>query len=239
MKTVRLRRVYVWQWPVRFFHWINALCIFILAVTGYLIANPPVLLSAAEASNSFWFGTNRFIHFATAYIFLSALIMRLYWAFAGNKYASWRNFIPINRKFVDKIGRVLKHDILLLKSREDLAVGHNALAGFSYFIFFLLTIIMVFTGFGLYAQSSSWFLPKLFSWVPPLLGGDYPTREIHHATMWLLIVFIIIHLYLVFFHDQYEGRGETSSMISGYKFIEEEVIEDEKGKKQIPQEVVS
>ncbi|MCB0688410.1 MAG: Ni/Fe-hydrogenase, b-type cytochrome subunit [Saprospiraceae bacterium] len=233
MKTVRLRRVYVWQMPVRIFHWINALCILVLGVTGYLISNPPVFLSNAEASNSFWFGTNRFIHFTTAYIFLSMLIMRLYWAFVGNKYASWRNFIPINKKFIQKIGGVLKHDILLLKTEEDVSIGHNALAGFSYFMFFLLTLIMIVTGFGLYADSSTWFLPKLFAWVPALFGGDYLVREIHHVTMWILVVFILIHLYLVFLHDQYEGRGETSAMISGYKFIEEEVIEKQKEERQI------
>lgn len=231
MKTVRLRRIYVWQLPVRIFHWINALCIAILCVTGYLIANPPVLLSGEEASNSFWFGTNRFIHFATAYIFLFALLMRLYWAFVGNKYAHWRNFLPYQWKFIQKIANVLKHDILLMKSKEEVSVGHNALAGFSYFIFFILTLVMIFSGFGLYAKSSSWFLPKLFSWVPSLFGGDYFLREIHHATMWLFVVFIIIHLYLVFFHDRIEGRGETSSMISGYKFIEEEIIEKEKQEK--------
>lgn len=228
MKTVRLRRIYVWQLPVRIFHWINALCIAILCITGYLIADPPVLLSSEEASNSFWFGTNRFIHFATAYIFLFALLMRLYWAFVGNKYANWRNFLPYRWKFIQKIGNVLKHDILLMKSKEDVSVGHNALAGFSYFIFFILTLVMIFSGFGLYSDSGSWFLPKLFSWVPSLFGGDYLLREIHHATMWLFIVFIIVHLYLVFFHDRVEGRGETSSIISGYKFIEEEIIEKEK-----------
>ena len=33
---------------------------------------------------------------------------------------------------------------------------------------------------------------------------------------------------LVFFHDHFEGRGESSAMISGYKFIEEEIYEAEK-----------
>jgi hypothetical protein len=34
-------QVYVWELPVRFFHWANALCVFILGVTGYLIGSPP------------------------------------------------------------------------------------------------------------------------------------------------------------------------------------------------------
>ncbi|MBF8247340.1 MAG: Ni/Fe-hydrogenase, b-type cytochrome subunit, partial [Bacteroidetes bacterium] len=32
-------RVYVWQLPVRFYHWVNALVVGTLAVTGYLIGS--------------------------------------------------------------------------------------------------------------------------------------------------------------------------------------------------------
>jgi len=225
METTRLRRIYVWELPVRIFHWVNALCIFVLAVTGYLIGNPPAIMSGEEASFSYWFGINRFIHFTAAYIFLFALVMRFYWAFAGNKQANWRNFLPVNWGFFQRIMKVLKIDILLMKGEEYLAVGHNALAGLSYFGFFFLTLVMIFTGFGLYADTSTWWFPKLFAWMPALFGGDYPLREIHHATMWLFAAFTIIHLYLVLYHDQFEGRGETSSMISGYKFMEEEIFE--------------
>ncbi|MCB0608515.1 MAG: Ni/Fe-hydrogenase, b-type cytochrome subunit [Lewinellaceae bacterium] len=228
MKTTRLRRVYVWEWPVRFFHWIFALCILVLGITGYLIGDPLPIQSDAEASHRFWFGTARFIHFAAAYIFLAVILMRMYWASVGNKYARWANFVPTRLRFFSRIGQVIRHDILLMKVPEDTVVGHNALAGLSYFFLMLLTFVMVFTGFGMYAQMSTWWLPKLFSWMPGLFGGDYLVREIHHAGMWLFAVFIVIHLYLVFYHDQQEGRGEASSMISGYKFMEEEVFENKK-----------
>lgn len=33
----RLREVYVWELPVRIYHWVNALCIVILCVTGFII----------------------------------------------------------------------------------------------------------------------------------------------------------------------------------------------------------
>ncbi|PSR11049.1 MAG: Ni/Fe-hydrogenase, b-type cytochrome subunit [Bacteroidetes bacterium] len=231
MKTTSFRRVYVWELPVRLFHWINALCITVLCITGYLIANPPAILSAAEASNSFWFGTNRFIHFATAYVFLFNLVFRFYWSFVGNKYANWRNFFSFNRRFFRRIARVLKLDILLLDGQADAAVGHNALAGLSYFVLFLASLVMIFTGFGMYADMSTWWLPQLFAWVPGAAGGDYLLREIHHATMWLIIVFVLIHLYLVFFHDRRDGLGETSSMISGYKFVEEEAFPEARQKK--------
>jgi Ni/Fe-hydrogenase 1 B-type cytochrome subunit len=107
------------------------------------------------------------------------------------------------------------------KQQEHFSVGHNAVAGFTYFIAFLFFIIQCLTGFGLYASMGTWWFPKLFAWVPAMLGGDILTRQIHHITMWFFILFTFIHVYLVLFHDYVEGSGEVSSMVGGYKFIEE------------------
>jgi Ni/Fe-hydrogenase 1 B-type cytochrome subunit len=87
---------------------------------------------------------------------------------------------------------------------------------------------MIFTGFGLYADTATWWLPKMFSWVPSFLGGDFITRTIHHITMWLIILIVMLHIYLVLYHDWLEGRGETSSMISGYKFVRGERVDKKK-----------
>lgn len=224
MSTHNLRRVFVWELPVRFFHWLNALAIVVLCVTGYLIGKPPALMSSGEAYERYFFGWIRYIHFVAAYIFLFNFIFRLYWGFVGNKYANWKNFIPTNRKYLQEIWQVIKIDIFQLKGKEHLAVGHNALAGFSYFVVFILFAVQIFTGFGLYeAMSQSW-IAGLFAWVPALFGGDFALRQIHHIVMWLFILFSIVHIYLVFYHDYVEGRGEVSSMGGGWKFIEEEAF---------------
>ncbi len=224
MSTHNLRRVFVWELPVRFFHWLNALAIVVLCVTGYLIGKPPALMSSGEAYERYVFGWIRYIHFVAAYIFLFNFIFRIYWGFVGNKYANWKNFIPTNRKYLQEIWQVIKIDIFQMKGKEHLAVGHNALAGFSYFLVFILFAVQIFTGFGLYeAMSQSW-IAGLFAWVPALFGGDFALRQIHHITMWLFILFSIVHIYLVFYHDYVEGRGEVSSMGGGWKFIEEEAF---------------
>lgn len=228
MKGHKLRRVFVWQLPVRFYHWLNALLVVVLCVTGYLIGSPPALISGAEASDQYIFGTIRFIHFTAAYLFVFNFIFRVYWGFAGNKYANWKNFIPTNRRFFQEMGKVFRIDVLLAPGKEHLSVGHNAMAGFVYFIFFLASMLMVITGFGLYADMSTWWLAGLFNWVPGLVGGDFILRNIHHSLMWFFIIFSFIHVYLVFYHDYVEGRGEISSMGGGWKFIEEEVFQAEK-----------
>ena len=69
--------------------------------------------------------------------------------------------------------------------------------------------------------------PQLFALTIPLMGGDLVAREIHHFLMWFFILFAIVHIYLVFYHDYIEQRGETSSIIGGWKFIEEEIADKE------------
>lgn len=223
-KPHRLRRVFVWQLPVRVYHWINALAVVVLVATGLIIGNPPALMSGKEASNLYWFGTVRYIHFAASYIFLFNYLFRLYWGFVGNKYASWKNFIPTNRQFFKDMWLVFKTDVFMTKGTEIHSIGHNRVAGLIYFLTFIAFGFQCLTGFGLYSAMSDWWLPDLFTWVPYVVGGDFMLRQIHHWITWFFILFTVIHVYLVFYHDYVEGRGEISSMGGGWKFIEEEVF---------------
>ena len=176
----RLREVYVWELPVRIYHWVNALCIVILCITGFIIADPPAMLNASEAYFSYWFGVVRFIPF-----------------------------------------------VLMIKNKPVDSIGHNALASLIYFGTFWAFLLQSITGFGLYAKMSQSAFPQLFAWTVPLMGGDLMARQIHHFLMWFFILFAIVHVYLVFYHDYIEQRGETSSIIGGWKFIEEEIADKE------------
>jgi Ni/Fe-hydrogenase 1 B-type cytochrome subunit len=218
------QRVYVWQLPVRFFHWINAAAILVLCVTGWLITHPPALMNSGEAWSSFWFGKVRFTHFVAGYVLLANFLVRIYWAFAGNKYASWRNFLPLTAKQFREVWQVLKVDILQSSDKPVHALGHNAVAYFTYAGTGLLTVFQIVTGFALMAPTSQSWFPHLFTWVVPLFGSEGTLRIYHYAGMWLFIVFTFIHLYLVVYHDYVEGHGVLSSIIGGWKFMEKHKI---------------
>ncbi len=130
------------------------------------------------------------------------------------------------------MGHVLKSDILLQNPKDsdfsNISVGHNAVASFSYFIFFVLVLAQIATGFALYADNATWWFPKLFAWIVPLFGGDALVRLVHHILMWFVIIFSIVHVYLVFYHDWLEGRGEVSSMFGGFKFVRKERVDTKK-----------
>lgn len=218
-------RVYVWEFPVRLYHWVNAICVVALILTGYTIGSPTTIKYADEAYQQYWFGTVRFVHFVTAFVFFFNFLVRIYWGFVGNQFARWRNFIPYTREQWREIREVLRVDIAQTKSEGEFSCGHNALAGVIYFASFLVFLFQAFTGFALYSSMSTSRFPALFAWVVPLMGGDMAVRQWHHLFMWFFVVFAIIHVYLVFYHDYVEGRGTTSSMVGGWKFQREDRLE--------------
>ncbi len=220
MQHAQISRVYVWQLPVRFYHWINAFSIVVLVISGYLIGSPPALQSGSEASFGYWFGTVRFAHFLVAFVFFFNFLYRIYWGFVGNRYARWQNFIPYRKEQLQEVKDVLKVDIFQRSVQPLESIGHNAMAGITYFLSFIAFLFQCITGFGMYAAMSKATLPAFFTWIVPLMGGDFAVRQWHHAMMWFFVLFSMIHVYLVFYHDYVEARGVTSSMVGGWKFVE-------------------
>ena len=222
------RRIYVWELPVRVFHWINALGLLTLIVTGYLVGDPWSFGNErGEPYDQYWFGIIRFTHFAAGYVVFFAFIFRFYWGFVGNRYARWANFIPLNKAQLEDLWETVRVDILQLKLRGKISVGHNFLASLTYVGLFVIFLFMVITGFGLYASMSDSWIPWLFSWIVPVMGSDAAVRRWHHIFMWAFVVFSIIHVYLCFYHDFVEGRGDISSMVGGWKFDRHDKLADE------------
>lgn len=223
MGTYSFRRVYVWELPVRIFHWVNAGAIVALAATGLMIGRPLTIPVTGEAYASYFFGWVRVVHFAAGFVFFFNGMARIYWSFVGNQYSRWHTYVPLSpRRFLEqekKVLDVIKVDILQTTVAPHPTVGHNSLAAWSYFALFLLFLFQAATGFGLYAAMSRAWVPGLFAWIVPLMGGDFAVRQWHHVATWGFIVFAMVHIYLTFYHDYVEGRGVISSMIGGWKFV--------------------
>ncbi len=175
----------------------------------------------AEAYQQYWFGWVRFIHFLCAYIYVFNFLARIYWGFVGNKYAKWNNFFPLTKAQRQEIVDVIKTDVLQTKLHGAISTGHNSLAAFIYFLTFLAFVAQSITGFALYSSMSNSFIPRMFTWIVPLMGGEMGVRYWHHLLMWFFVGFIIVHIYLSFYHDYIEGRGTISSIVGGWKFERE------------------
>ncbi len=214
-----IRSIYVYEAPVRIWHWINALAIVVLAVTGYFIGSPLPTMPG-EASDHYLMGYIRFAHFAAAYIFAVGMLGRVYWAFVGNSHARELFSVPVrSAQFWEDLKGVMKW-YLFISPQPQRFVGHNPLARLMMFVLFLLTaVFMIITGFALYGeglQAGSW-AERLFGWVIPLFGQSQDVHTWHHVGMWVMLIFIILHVYAAVREDIMSRQSIVSTMISGHR----------------------
>ena len=214
-----IKSVYVYEAPVRLWHWVNALAISVLALTGYFIGSP-LPTQPGEASAHFLLGYIRFAHFAAGYVLAVGLLGRIYWACVGNHHARELFWVPIfQASYWRDLGGMLKW-YAFLAPRPGRFVGHNPLARFAMvFGFVLVTLFMIVTGFALYgegAQMGSW-QQRLFGWVIPLFGQSQDVHTWHHLGLWALVIFVILHVYAAIREDIMGRSSVVSTMISGHR----------------------
>ena len=213
------KSVYVYQVPVRRWHWVNAAAFTVLALTGFLIASP-LHSPGGEASDHFLMGYVRFAHFSAGYLLAIGLAGRTYWAFAGNPYAREMYWVPLFQLAYWKDAWAMVKWYAFATPRPGQYVGHNPLARLVMFCGFLVpAVFMVVTGFALYAegqQTGGWF-DALFGWVIPLFGQSQDVHTWHHLGMWVIGCFVMIHIYAAL-REEILGRSSMlSTMVSGYR----------------------
>lgn len=214
--------VYVWEAPVRLWHWVTMLAMFVLIGTGFLIGVPPPSVGG-EAYDTFWFGYIRFLHFAAGYVFAVFFALRVYWAFVGNRYAREIFVVPVSMLSA-KFWSGLVHQALyyLFVHRESRGYqGHNPLAAAAMFFMYLLGAVwMIASGFALYGEGAgmgSWQYALFTSWLQPLAGDSQQLHTYHRLGMWYLVVFTIVHVYMVIREDVFSKETVISTMINGWR----------------------
>lgn len=224
--ATRQTSVYVYEAPVRIWHWVNALAIFVLCITGYFIGSPPPSMQIAEANYQFVFGYIRFAHFAAGMILTVFFIGRIYWAIVGNDHSRQLFYVPFwSRKYWGEVWFEVKWYLFLEKEPKKY-VGHNPLAQLAMFCFFTLGVtFMIVTGMALYAEGAGQgsFYDRLFGWVIPLMGNNsHYVHTYHHLGMYWLVVFMIIHIYVAIREDIMSRQSIVSTMISGHRTFKDD-----------------
>ncbi|MGL4185832.1 MAG: Ni/Fe-hydrogenase, b-type cytochrome subunit [Thiotrichaceae bacterium] len=215
--------IYVYEMPVRIWHWVNATAIIILMVTGYLIAKPLPTMPG-EASDHFLMGYIRFTHFAAAYIFAIGFLARLYWAWWGNHHARQLFKLPILRKNFWSEALFELRWYLFLEPEPRKYAGHNPLAQMVMFTVLVFnTIFMIVTGFALYSEGEGkggW-ADTLFGWVIPMMGQSQDVHTWHHLGMWVMVLFMMTHIYVAIREDIMSRQSLISTMISGWRMFKD------------------
>jgi len=211
--------VYVYDAATRIWHWVTALCIVVLGVTGYFIGSPPPSIGG-QAYQHFLFGYIRMTHFIAGMILGVAFLLRLYRVFVGGPHARQIFYIPFwNLHWWKDLFGEVRWYLFMGKPKEY--VGHNPLAHFAMFTMFLLpTIVLLLTGFALYAEDagvqSTWY--KLFGWVFAVIGSSFAVHTWHNVAMWIVIIFSMVHMYMAIREDMTHRQTTISSMVSGWRF---------------------
>jgi len=212
--------VYVYEGALRIWHWINALAIVVLALSGYFIGSPLPSVPG-EASDHFLMGYIRFAHFAAGYVLIVGMIGRSYWTIVGNWHAR-EIYFPrfLSGHWWGEVFHEIKWYAFIAKEPKKYE-GHNPLATLvMHFMFLWGVIFMIFTGLALYGEGegmTSWQYRFFSSWVIPLFGNSQNVHTYHHVGMWVIVIYVMVHIYAAFREDVMSRQSIISTMISGWR----------------------
>lgn len=204
---------YCWSILLRLYHWMFALSIVMLVVTGFYIAWPWTN-TMIEGSASWPMAWMRYMHFVAGYVFSSAVAIRLFLFIFGNAQERIWDVLPITKRNINNLYRTLLN-YSYISDEHDARLGHNILAGLSYIFTILVAIYMIISGFYM-------LFPEVPFWEilgTKLMLTQQWARFIHHLAMWWFMIFAVIHIYLCVWNDVKDPEGLISSIFTGDKFV--------------------
>ena len=111
--------IHIWDLPTRLFHWVLAVCVFGLVLTGQL--GGPAML---------W-------HFRLGYVVFTLLVFRLLWGLVGGRWSRW-SALPLGLHHV--------RTYLQGRSSPEQLAGHNPLGSWSVLALLFFLALQVVTG---------------------------------------------------------------------------------------------
>lgn len=213
--------LYVFELPVRIVHWALFFSIAVLSVTGWWIGGATLPKGVAM-------GTVRAVHVVAGWVMIASMVARFIWFFTGNRYASWREWLPVSKKRFFLIFDVIKFYTGLRASYPKHGSGHNPVAGLTYTVVFGLLTVIALTGIALHGTGRAGDWHTLAAWPFAAVGLSLThMRLIHHMGMWLIWGFVIHHIASALLVDN-ETRGNClSSIFSGWRSRAEPEPEDD------------
>lgn len=213
----------------RITHWINALCLALLFMSGLQIFNAHPALYWGDLSTfdnplaaigefSGWatipsyqdLAGGRLWHFFFAWLLVINGTIYVLSAILSRHIS--RDLIP-TRAELGHIGRSISEHIRLRFPKGEEAKRYNVLQQLTYLvvIFGLLPLIIV-TGLSMSPQ-----LNADFPWLPALFGGRQSARTVHFLAAWSLFAFFAVHVVMVVISGFWNNMR---SMITGRYAIE-------------------
>ena len=163
-----------------------------------------------------WLSMARRWHFFAAWLLMvNGIAFMTYAIFSGHLQ---HDLIP-NRQDWRSIGRTVVDHILFRHTSGEVAKHYNVLQKCAYLgvIFFLLPI-MILMGLGMSPA-----LDALFTGWVDIFFGRQSMRTIHFITAWALVMFVILHVFMVIVSGFWNN---LRSMITGYYRVKSEAAHE-------------
>lgn len=200
-----IQRIRVWSTPLRLVHWLMALCVPALLVSGWV--------GGARLGEA---GPWRDLHLTSGYLLAVALAIRLGLLLRGrNPTDRWRDLWPAGRQQWLGARDTLFFYMTLGRATLPGYYGHNPLWGPVYLALFTLMAMGVVTGVLLSRYDPLGLLVLTAS--PWWLGWSLP--EWHTTVATALAVAVAAHILAVFTHDARGTASEISAMVNGHKIF--------------------
>ena len=233
-----LKTYYVWDAGIRWFHWINLLCIIGLIAVGVVILNDKALGVTTEGKILL-----KTVHVWIGYVFALNLLWRLLLAFIGGPQARWRAILPGGRGYMSD-ARAYIADFVAGRPRQYL--GHNPLGRLAVSLLLLLLMTQAVTG--LVLAGTDLFYPPIGAWIAERIAAPgvdpaalvpyakemydqsayeamrafrEPFITLHYYNFFVLLTFAVIHILAVVVTELREGGTLISAMFTGKKVLSE------------------
>lgn len=186
-------------------HWINAACMVLLILTGFIIHYPFI---------AGIMGICRGVHVFCGILLFLNCISRVVMAFlvksaptggTREQVTDWRSWVP-QKDNRHQLGAWVKY-YLFLKKDHPLSAKLGVPQKLSYLMIPILILCMFWTGMALWAPTMNW---PIFAWWTELVGGAMSMRIIHYYGMFVFIIFMFLHIYLA----NVEGIAPTKLMFA-------------------------
>jgi Ni/Fe-hydrogenase 1 B-type cytochrome subunit len=219
---------------MRIIHWVNVFSMVVAIATGLYIAHPYYQTFIADgAVDKYVMAWNRWGHFMVAIIFDVTSIIVAYLFFFSRFEKPYKKVIP-TAKNIKEFKDVLVNLITLNRSKNFDSTHSDSFNTVYFLIFHLLLAWMLLTGLQLYVHGLAsglssigswwpWMLHFITDWTIPITGGTLmDVRISHHITMWLVIVWVVFHIYYQVWRTIFWKEGDISIVIGGSKFVKDD-----------------
>ena len=201
----------------RILHWIRALVITGLIITGFYIADP--FLTSEGSTDKLLYAAWTKWHLIIGFILIASGLHRIYLFFFGKdsdgELRSLKDLFSIKSWITQ-----LKSYFFIGELRKKGLYG--PLQFLTYTAIMLLLIVSSITGLVLYVhvyhQGLGGWLYEPMRVVEAWMGGLATVRYVHHIAVWGFLIFIPIHIYLVIWSAIRFKHGALDVMFTGYDY---------------------